>query len=47
LQEDATTVAVADQVGAGLDVVTDGEQGRLDFNLSFYGFIEGIDLEAA
>jgi 5-methyltetrahydropteroyltriglutamate--homocysteine methyltransferase len=47
LQEDATTVAVADQVGAGLDVITDGEQGRLDFNLSFYGFIEGIALEAA
>jgi 5-methyltetrahydropteroyltriglutamate--homocysteine methyltransferase len=47
LQEDATTVAVADQLGAGLDAITDGEQGRLDFNLSFYGFIEGIDLEAA
>jgi 5-methyltetrahydropteroyltriglutamate--homocysteine methyltransferase len=30
-----------------LDVVTDGEQTRLDFNLSFYGFIAGIDLESA
>jgi 5-methyltetrahydropteroyltriglutamate--homocysteine methyltransferase len=30
-----------------LDVITDGEQTRFDFNLSFYGFIEGIDLEAA
>src|SRR4051812_20401236 len=47
LQDDATTVAVADQVAAGLDVITDGEQTRLDFNLSFYGFLEGIDLEAA
>lgn len=47
LQEDAATVAVRDQVAAGLDVVTDGEQGRLDFNLSFYGFLEGIDLESA
>src|SRR4051812_45213777 len=47
LQDDATTVAVADQVAAGLDVITDGEQTRLDFNLSFYGFIDGIDLEAA
>ena len=28
-------------------MITDGEQSRLDFNLSFYGFIEGIDLEAA
>ena len=47
LIEDAVTVAVEDQVKAGLDVVTDGEQTRLDFNLSFYGFIEGIDLESA
>ena len=36
-----------DQMAAGLDVITDGEQTRLDFNLSFYGFLEGIDLEAA
>jgi 5-methyltetrahydropteroyltriglutamate--homocysteine methyltransferase len=47
LQDDATTVAIADQLSAGLDVITDGEQTRLDFNLSFYGFIEGIDLESA
>ncbi|HEX8912738.1 MAG TPA: hypothetical protein VF796_10300 [Humisphaera sp.] len=47
LQEDATVVAMTDQIMAGLDVITDGEQTRLDFNLSFYGFIEGIDLEAA
>ncbi|MEE3257818.1 MAG: methionine synthase, partial [Candidatus Latescibacterota bacterium] len=26
---------------------TDGEQTRFDFNLSFYGYIEGIDLESA
>jgi 5-methyltetrahydropteroyltriglutamate--homocysteine methyltransferase len=45
LIEDAVTVAVADQIQAGLDVITDGEQTRLDFNLSFYGFIEGIELE--
>lgn len=47
LVDDAVATAVRDQVQAGLDVVTDGEQTRLDFNLSFYGFIEGIDLEAA
>ena len=47
LQEDAVAVAVRDQVAAGLDVVTDGEQTRLDFNLSFYGFREGIELESA
>jgi 5-methyltetrahydropteroyltriglutamate--homocysteine methyltransferase len=47
LINDAVTVAVRDQVEAGLDVITDGEQTRLDFNLSFYGFLEGIELEAA
>jgi len=47
LIEDAVTVAVRDQVEAGLDVITDGEQTRLDFNLSFYGFIAGLELESA
>src|SRR5882672_9345208 len=42
LQEDAVIAAIHDQVAAGLDVITDGEQTRLDFNLSFYGFINGI-----
>ena len=47
LIEDAVTVAIHDQVEAGLDVITDGEQTRLDFNLSFYGFLDGIELESA
>jgi 5-methyltetrahydropteroyltriglutamate--homocysteine methyltransferase len=47
LIDDAVRIAVRDQVDAGLDVITDGEQTRLDFNLSFYGFIEGIALEPA
>jgi 5-methyltetrahydropteroyltriglutamate--homocysteine methyltransferase len=47
LQEDAVIAALHDQFAAGLDVVTDGEQTRLDFNLSFYGLIEGLELEAA
>ena len=47
LIDDAVTVAIHDQVDAGLDVITDGEQTRLDFNLSFYGFIEGLELESA
>ena len=42
LIEDAVIAAIHDQVTAGLDVITDGEQTRLDFNLSFYGFISGI-----
>jgi len=47
LIDDAVTVAICDQLEAGLDVITDGEQTRLDFNLSFYGFLEGIELESA
>jgi len=46
MQEDAVIAAVHDQVTAGLDVITDGEQTRLDFNLSFYGYLEGIAMEA-
>lgn len=43
--DDAVLAAIHDQVAAGLDVITDGEQTRLDFNLSFYGFLEGIAME--
>ena len=46
MQDDAVVVAIHDQTAAGLDVITDGEQTRFDFNLSFYGYIEGIELEA-
>ena len=45
LVDDAVVCAVHDQVAAGLDVITDGEQTRLDFNLSFYGYLAGIELE--
>src|SRR5437764_6438783 len=47
MQDDAARIAIGDQCDAGLDVITDGEQTRFDFNLSFYGFIEGIALEPA
>ncbi|MFD1140721.1 methionine synthase [Larkinella insperata] len=40
--EDAVIAAIHDQTTAGLDVITDGEQTRLDFNLSFYGYIKGL-----
>jgi 5-methyltetrahydropteroyltriglutamate--homocysteine methyltransferase len=46
LQNDAVIAALHDQLQAGLDVVTDGEQTRLDFNLSFYGYLAGIELES-
>jgi len=42
LIDDAVVCAIHDQVTAGLDVITDGEQTRLDFNLSFYGYLRGI-----
>ncbi|HRJ44348.1 MAG: cobalamin-independent methionine synthase II family protein [Caldilineaceae bacterium] len=42
MQEDAVICAIHDQTAAGLDVITDGEQTRLDFNLSFYGFLHGL-----
>lgn len=45
LEEDAVIAAIHDQMAAGLDVITDGEQTRLDFNLSFYGFLDGIEME--
>ncbi len=43
MKADAVIVAVHDQMAAGLDVITDGEQTRYDFNLSFYERLEGIN----
>src|SRR3954447_13939499 len=45
MQDDAVVAALHDQLAAGLDVVTDGGQTRLDFNLSFYGYLSGIERE--
>jgi 5-methyltetrahydropteroyltriglutamate--homocysteine methyltransferase len=42
---DAVWAAIGDQLRAGLDVITDGEQTRFDFNLSFYAFLDGLELE--
>jgi 5-methyltetrahydropteroyltriglutamate--homocysteine methyltransferase len=42
---DAVWAAIGDQLHAGLDVITDGEQTRFDFNLSFYAFLDGLELE--
>jgi 5-methyltetrahydropteroyltriglutamate--homocysteine methyltransferase len=47
MQEHAVIAAIHDQLAAGLDVITDGEQSRFDFNLSFYGFLEGIKQQSA
>jgi 5-methyltetrahydropteroyltriglutamate--homocysteine methyltransferase len=40
---DAVRLAVADQLEAGLDIITDGEMRRVDFNLGFYDHIHGLE----
>jgi methionine synthase II (cobalamin-independent) len=42
-QRDATQLAVAEQLAAGLDVVTDGEQCRRHYVWGFLDAIEGVD----
>jgi 5-methyltetrahydropteroyltriglutamate--homocysteine methyltransferase len=39
---DAVRLAIDDQLRAGADRVTDGEMQRVDFNLGFYDYLEGI-----
>ncbi len=41
---DAVRLAVSDQLTAGLDRITDGEMQRIDFNLGFYDYLEGLEL---
>jgi 5-methyltetrahydropteroyltriglutamate--homocysteine methyltransferase len=40
---DAVVLAVDDQLRAGLDIITDGEMSRVDFNLGFYDFLAGLE----
>ncbi len=39
---DAIRLAAEDQVRAGLDRITDGEMQRVDFNLGFYAYLDGL-----
>jgi 5-methyltetrahydropteroyltriglutamate--homocysteine methyltransferase len=39
---DAVRLAIDDQLQAGADIITDGEMGRVDFNLGFYQYLHGI-----
>ena len=39
---DAVRLAVADQLAAGADLITDGEMQRVDFNLGFYDRLTGL-----
>lgn len=40
---DAIRLAVEDQQQAGIDILTDGEMQRVDFNLGFYDYLTGIE----
>lgn len=40
---DAVRLAIADQLGARLDRISDGEMRRVDFNLGFYDYLKGIE----
>lgn len=40
---DAVRIAIADQEAAGVDLVTDGEMGRVDFVLGFYDRLTGLE----
>ncbi len=42
-QNDATRLAILDQLEAGVDIVTDGEQRRQIFDRYFYGRLSGVD----
>jgi len=39
---DAARISLRDQEEAGVDVVTEGEMRRVDFNLGFYGRLQGL-----
>ena len=40
--QDAVRLAIADQLEAGADIISDGEMQRVDFNLGFYDYLEGL-----
>jgi 5-methyltetrahydropteroyltriglutamate--homocysteine methyltransferase len=44
-QDDATKLAIRDQEGAGLDIVTDGEMRRESYSNRFATALEGVDID--
>lgn len=44
--QDATRLAIADQVEAGVDLISDGELRRVNFIVGFYGHLTGIEYGA-
>jgi 5-methyltetrahydropteroyltriglutamate--homocysteine methyltransferase len=45
-QDDATAIAIADQLRAGLDIITDGEERRESYSNHFATALAGIDIES-
>jgi 5-methyltetrahydropteroyltriglutamate--homocysteine methyltransferase len=45
--EDATRIAIADQIEAGVDLISDGEMGRINFIVGFYSHLTGIEYATA
>ncbi|MDA8319261.1 MAG: 5-methyltetrahydropteroyltriglutamate--homocysteine methyltransferase [Actinomycetota bacterium] len=44
-QHDAVRLAVADQRDAGLDILTDGEEGRESYSNAFATALDGVDID--
>jgi 5-methyltetrahydropteroyltriglutamate--homocysteine methyltransferase len=44
-QDDATAIAIADQLRAGLDIITDGEERRESYSNHFATALDGIDID--
>jgi 5-methyltetrahydropteroyltriglutamate--homocysteine methyltransferase len=44
---DAVRIALTDQVRCGIELVSDGEMGRVDFNLGFYDYLSGVEAQPA
>jgi 5-methyltetrahydropteroyltriglutamate--homocysteine methyltransferase len=44
-QDDATILAIRDQEGAGVDIITDGEMRRESYSNRFATALEGVDIE--
>ncbi len=42
--EDATRIALQDQVEAGVDIVSDGEMRRVNFIVGFYEHLQGLEI---
>ena len=41
--EDATRIALQDQLEAGVDIVSDGEMRRVNFIIGFYAYLQGLE----